>query len=130
MAAMDGDLMEVTIPRLEGMYASHKYTVTQVVQWYAGRIGRYNGIYRAVQTVDLKGALAVAAKEDAAARAGGKGFVRGAMWGVPVVIKANTSVAGRVTTDGWEGFQIKGHELVAPKDATVADGEFTNGYSL
>ena len=119
MAAMDRDLMEVKIPQLEGMYASHKYTVTQVVQWYVGRIGRYNGIYRAVQDVNVAGALAVAAREDAEAKVGGKGFVRGAMWGVPVVIKANTSVAGRVTTDGWEGFQIKGHELVAPKDATV-----------
>jgi amidase len=119
MTAMDRDLMEVTIPRLEGMYANHKYTVTQVVQWYVARIGRYNGIYRAVQDVDLQGALAVAAKEDADAKVGGKSIVRGPMWGVPVVIKANTSIAGQVTTDGWEGFQIKGHELVAPKDATV-----------
>jgi amidase len=118
-SAMDRDLMEVTIPRLEAMYASHKYSVTQVVQWYTTRIGKYNGIYRAVQDVDLKGALAVAAKEDAEAKAGGKNFVRGPLWGVPIVIKANTSIAGQITTDGWEGFQIKGHELVAPRDATV-----------
>src|ERR1043165_8313708 len=48
LARMDRDLLEVTIPRLEQLYASHKYTVTQVVQWYAARIAKYNGIYRAV----------------------------------------------------------------------------------
>ena len=31
-AAMDRDLLEVTIPRLEQMYRAHKYTVTQVVE--------------------------------------------------------------------------------------------------
>jgi len=38
---------------------------------------------------------------------------------VPIVIKANTSIAGEVTTDGWSGYTIPGHELVAPRDATV-----------
>ena len=32
--AMDRDLMEVTIPQLEQLYASHKYTVTEVVRWH------------------------------------------------------------------------------------------------
>jgi Asp-tRNA(Asn)/Glu-tRNA(Gln) amidotransferase A subunit family amidase len=41
------------------------------------------------------------------------------MWGVPVVTKANTSIAGLITTDGWKGYMIPGHELVAPKDATI-----------
>jgi Asp-tRNA(Asn)/Glu-tRNA(Gln) amidotransferase A subunit family amidase len=118
-AAMDRDLLEVTIPKLEKMYAAHKYTVTQVVQWYLARIAKYNGIYRAVQTVDSQGALATAAEEDAAAKKGGPGFERGPMWGVPIVFKANTSVKGLVTTDGWQGYLIPGHELVAPKDATI-----------
>ena len=30
-AAMDKDLVEVTIPQLQSYYASHRYTVTQVV---------------------------------------------------------------------------------------------------
>jgi hypothetical protein len=42
-AAMDRDLMEVTIPRLESYYRERRYTVTQVVRWYLGRIRRYNG---------------------------------------------------------------------------------------
>ena len=117
--AMDRDLLEVTIPQLEQLYRSHKYTVTEVVRWYLARTEKYNGIYRAVQNLDVPGALATAAREDAEAKAGGRGFVRGAMWGVPIVTKANTSIKGLVTTDGWKGYIIPGHELVAPKDATI-----------
>ncbi len=113
---IDHDLLEVTIPQLESFYASHKYTVTQVVEWYAARIQKYNGIYRDIQTLDLSGALATAAREDAAASTG---VPRGPMWGVPIVIKANTSIEGLVTTDGWEGYKIPGHELIAPRDATI-----------
>jgi amidase len=116
---MDRDLMEVTVPQLEQLYATHKYTVTEVVRWHMARIEKYNGIYRAVQNVDAPGALATAAQEDADARAGGAAFVRGPLWGVPIVIKANTSVKGLITTDGWKGYTIPGHELVAPKDATI-----------
>lgn len=118
-AAMDRDLLEVTIPKLEKMYAAHKYTVTEVVQWYLARIAKYNPIYRAVETVDAKGALATAAEEDTAAMRGGANFHRSPMWGVPIVVKANTSVKGLVTTDGWKGYLIPGHELIAPRDATV-----------
>src|SRR6202789_1866140 len=117
--AMSRDLLEVTIPELEQMYSSHKYTVTQVVQWYLARIAKYNGIYRAVQTVDKAGALATAAAEDAEAAAGGSQYQRGPMWGIPIVTKANTSIKGLVTTDGWEGYMIPGHELIAPKDAAI-----------
>jgi amidase len=118
---MDRDLLEVTVPRLEQLYRSHKYTVSDVVRWYLARIEKYNGIYRAVQTVDLKGALATAAREDAEAQARGSRFLHGPLWGVPIVIKANTSIKGLITTDGWKGYMIPGHELVAPTDATIVD---------
>jgi Asp-tRNA(Asn)/Glu-tRNA(Gln) amidotransferase A subunit family amidase len=111
--AMSRDLLDVTVPQLEQMYRDHKYTVTQVVQWYMARIAKYNGIYRAVQDVDAAGALATAAREDA------EGTPHGPLWGVPIVTKANTSIKGLVTTDGWKGYMIPGHELVAPKDATI-----------
>ena len=112
-ARMDRDLMEIDIAGLQALYARHKYTVEQVTRWYMGRIARYNGVYRAVQTVDVAGALAVARAEDSS-RGG-----HGALWGVPVVIKANTAVKGLPDTDGWKGFAISGHEFVAEKDATV-----------
>ena len=117
--AMDHDLLEVTIPQLEEMYRNHKYTVSEVVHWYMARIARYNGIYRAVQNLDLRGALDTAAREDAEAAAGGSNFERGPMWGVPIVTKANTSIKGLITTDGWSGYMIPGRELIAPKDATI-----------
>jgi amidase len=117
--AMSRDLLEVNVPKLEAMYRDHKYTVTQVVQWYMARISKYNGIYRAVQNVDRAGALATAAREDAEAAAGGSSYQRGPLWGVPIVTKANTSVEGLITTDGCQGYTIPGHELIAPKDATI-----------
>jgi len=45
--------------------------------------------------------LATAAQEDADARTGGAGFVRGPLWGVPIVIKANTSVKGDFGILSW-----------------------------
>ena len=118
-SAMDDDLLEVTISQLDNFYATHKYTVTQVVQWHLARIAKYNGIYRAVQTLDARGALATAAAEDAAAAQSGSNLQRVPMWGVPILIKANTSVKGLITTDGWQGYKIPGHELIAPQDATI-----------
>jgi Asp-tRNA(Asn)/Glu-tRNA(Gln) amidotransferase A subunit family amidase len=114
-AQMDRDLMEVTIQQLQLYYAQHKYTVAQVVDWYLDRIHRYNGNYRALEQVFDADARAAAASEDAAAAAS----THGPLWGVPIVIKANTSIKGKVTTNGWEGYTVPGHELVAPRDATV-----------
>ncbi len=115
-AEMDRDLMEVTIPQLQAYYAQHRYTVAQVVDWYLARIARYNGVYRAIEQVFDADARAVAAREDAE---NVRSAVHGALWGVPIVIKANTSIQGKVTTDGWEGYVVPGHELVAPRDATI-----------
>ncbi len=112
---MDQDLLETDIPHLEQLYAAHRYTVTEVTRWYLARIHRYNPIYRDVETLDEQGALATAARLDAEPPS----TPHGPMWGVPIVLKANTSIAGLVTTDGWKGFTLPGHELIAPKDATI-----------
>jgi amidase len=114
---LDEDLMDVTVDRLHELYCQHRYTVAQVVQWHLDRIARYNGIYRAVQTVNGKFALIEAEREDAEARQ--PGFSPGPLWGVPIVTKANTSVRGLITTDGWRGYMLPGHELIAPRDATI-----------
>ncbi len=116
-ATIDHDLLDVTVPQLHRLYAARTYTVTQVVQWHLARIDRYNGVYGAIETVLRREALADAARQDAEA-AQGKGS--GApLWGVPIVIKANASLKGQVTTAGWEGFTRAGHELVAPRSATI-----------
>src|SRR5258708_39577932 len=109
---MSRGLIGVTVPHLEQLYRDHKYTVTQVVQWDMARIAKYNGIYRAVQNVDATGGLAAAAREDS------EPTPHGPLWVVPIVTKANTSIKGLVTTDGWKGYIIPGHELLAPKVAT------------
>lgn len=119
-AAIDRDLLDVTVAKLHQLYDAKTYTVSQVVQWHLDRIDRYNGVYGAIEQVYRTDALAEAARQDAAAAgAPGGAAARGALWGVPIVIKANTSIAGHVTTAGWAGFTKPGYELVAPKDATI-----------
>jgi Asp-tRNA(Asn)/Glu-tRNA(Gln) amidotransferase A subunit family amidase len=115
-AAIDRDLLDVTVPQLHKLYSDKKYTVTQVVQWHLDRIDRYNGVYGAIETVLRTSALAEAARQDAAAA---NGATPAPLWGVPIVIKANTSIKGEVTTAGWEGFAQAGHEMIAPQDATI-----------
>jgi Asp-tRNA(Asn)/Glu-tRNA(Gln) amidotransferase A subunit family amidase len=113
---MDRDLMEVTIPQLHHYYDTHKYTVAQVVSWYLERIARYNGLYKPIEQVFDADARALAQRQDAA---GGKSASHPPLWGVPIVIKANTSIAGKITTAGWEGYMVPHHELVAPRDAAI-----------
>jgi Asp-tRNA(Asn)/Glu-tRNA(Gln) amidotransferase A subunit family amidase len=113
-ADMDRDLTEVTIPQLQKFYADGKYSIAQVVDWYLARIDRYNGVYRAYEQIYAEEARAEAKREDSD-RTG----AHGPLWGIPIVVKANTSIAGKVTTDGWDGYTIPGHELVAPRDATI-----------
>ena len=121
-ATLDSQLFEITVPQLESLYTAHAVTVTQVVHWYIARIDRYNPVYRAVQTIERQEALAQAAALDRQLASGHLAAwpERGWLWGVPIVTKANTSIAGQVTTDGWSGYKLPGHELVAPRDATIA----------
>jgi len=116
-ASIDQDLLDVTVAKLHELYGARKYTVTQVVQWHIDRIDQYNGIYGAFEQLFRAEALAEAARLDAAPPSG----TRPPLWGVPIVIKANTSIAGHVTTAGWEGFARPGHELIAPRDATIVE---------
>jgi Asp-tRNA(Asn)/Glu-tRNA(Gln) amidotransferase A subunit family amidase len=114
---IDRDLLDVTVRQLHRLYAEKRYTVTQVVQWHLNRIDRYNGVYGAIETVLRREALVDAAGQDADAVQGRTAHQP--LWGVPIVIKANTSVKGQITTAGWEGFRRAGDELVAPRDATI-----------
>lgn len=116
-STLDRDLMEVSVDGLHRLYAQHRYTVAQVTQWYLDRIAKYDGTYRALLYVDTKGALARAAEEDAEPSTAR----HGALWGVPVVIKANTSVKGWITSAGWKGYTITGKQLVSPRDALVVE---------
>lgn len=112
---IDRDLLDVTVPRLTQLYANKRYSVRQVVAWHLARIDRYNGVYGAIETVLRNSALADADRLDQER----DGTARGPLWGVPIVIKANTSIAGEITTAGWQGFTRVGHELIAPSDAMI-----------
>jgi amidase len=113
----DRDLPEVSVAALHRYYTEHRYRVTDVVQWYLARIHRYNGVYRAIEQVYDREALAAAARVDADLTAGR--VPTGLLWGVPMVIKANTSIEGAVTSAGWSGYTLQGHALLAPKDAPI-----------
>jgi Asp-tRNA(Asn)/Glu-tRNA(Gln) amidotransferase A subunit family amidase len=113
------DLPDVTIPQLRALYASGKYTVTQVTQWHLDRIARYDGRYKAFLHVDTTGALVTAAFQDSVKKSAGSRFSPGPLWGIPIVVKGNTSLRGLVTTNGWQGYQTPGRELTAPADATI-----------
>ena len=57
------------------MYRSHKYTVTQVTQWYLDRIARYDGIYKAVLHIDARQAQSrPQLRRISEAKSGGPGF--------------------------------------------------------
>lgn len=116
-STMSGDLMDVSVERLHALYRTHRYSVEQVVRWHLGRIARYDGVYRALQTVTADAALREARREDAEALQ--PHFRPGSLWGVPIVIKANMSIKGMVTTAGWRGFMLAGKELVGPRDAPI-----------
>lgn len=113
--AIDRDLLEISVPELEKLYAKRRYTVTEVTRWYLDRIARYDGTYRSFLYVDKEGALRRATEEDAEP----KNAKHGKLWGVPIVVKANTSVKGWLTNAGWTGYLKSGEELVAPRDAIV-----------
>ena len=113
------DLIEISIPQLQRLYDGRKYTVSRVTQWYLDRIARYNPVYRPLLHVDAARAMATAALLDAEARSGRRAPQRGPLWGIPIVIKANTSVKGWTTSAGWSGYLIPGHELIAPADASI-----------
>jgi len=123
---IDHDLMEISVPVLEHLYAQHRYTVTQVTQWYLDRISRYDGTYHALLHVDAAGALRRAAEEDASPA----NARHGELWGVPILVKANTSVQGWVTSAGWKGYLIPGKNLIAPRDAMVVERLRTSGAIL
>lgn len=115
--AIDRDLTDISVDGLHALYRAHRYSVRQVVQWHLDRLSRYNGVYKVAPAILTEEALAEAEREDAQARR--PDFRPPALWGVPIVIKANNSIKAHVTTAGWRGFMIPGHELIAPRDATI-----------
>ena len=114
---IDTDLLEISVPKLHTLYAQHKYTVLQVTNWYLARMAKYDATYNAVIHSNAVEARAVAARQDAESPAQRK--LDGPLWGVPIVIKDNTSVANLVTSNGWHGYNIPGKQFIPTRDATI-----------
>lgn len=115
VAAIDADLEEVTIAKLHEYYRTRRYSVAQVIRWHLDRIDRLNQTYAALIEIYAAEALQSAARLDAQPRTA----ARAPLWGVPVVVKANTSIAGKVMSNGWFGYVMSGKELRPKRDATV-----------
>lgn len=124
--AMDRDLHEVTVAKLQTYYAQKRYTIQQVVSWYLDRIEALNPKFKAYVYVYGAEALARAAKLDSEAKTTKQ---RGPLWGVPVIIKGGTSIAGKITSNGWEAYARPGTELIATRNATVVN-KFENAGAI
>ncbi len=115
-SAIDRDLTEISVPGLEHLYSASVNTpLLRLPEWYLDRIDRYDGTYKAMLSVDREELYGARRRKMPEPR----GTKHGDLWGVPIVIKANTSVKGMVTSAGWEGYLKPGEELVAPRDAVV-----------
>jgi amidase len=100
------ELMEATIPQLQAALATGTITSSDLVGMYLARIEAYDQKGPALNAISVtnKNALAEAAKMDAERRAGRS---RGALHGIPVIVKDNyntadmQTAAGSRTLAGW-----------------------------
>ena len=88
-----------------------------MVQWHLARIHKYNGIYRAVEHVMDADALALAARQDAELKSG-NAPARAAV-GCPDCHQGEHQHRRQGHHRRLVRLQLPGHELVAPRDATV-----------
>ena len=86
--------IEATIPRLQGLMAAGTLTSSELTQHYLQRIERLNPLLHAVIETNPD-ALAIAAHLDKQRR---RGFLRGPLHGVPVLVKDNVATADRMRT--------------------------------
>ncbi|BAZ37014.1 putative amidase [Calothrix sp. NIES-4101] len=94
---LDKELLEATVPKMQQMMASGKLSATELVVYYLDRIQRYD-INKLNSVMELNpDALEIAKKLDDERKAG---KVRGAMHGIPVLLKDNIAANGMHTTAG------------------------------
>ena len=115
---INDDLASCDIATLTRFYREGRYSVVDVVRWHLDRIRRLEPTFNAFVEVYPAEALAAARAMDALPP---DRKPRGALWGVPIVIKGNTSIAGKVNSDGWIGYAERPTRLVARSNAVVVD---------
>jgi len=114
----DHDLAAIGVDELHRLYARGSLTVVEVVTWHLRRIEALNPRYKPLVRVYAARALERAAQQDCRGRPAG---ARGLLWGVPVVVKDNSAIAGLPLTNGWAGYALPASPLVARRDATVVE---------
>ncbi len=112
-------LYEADISQIREAIQEELVTVTELTQYYLGRIEKYNGLFNCFITL-CDDALAVAAQRDAQLA---QGNAEGLLFGVPVVIKDNMDLAGYHTTNGYK----KADSQIADSNAAVVDYLLSEG---
>ncbi|MEH2367519.1 amidase family protein [Nostoc sp.] len=93
--ALDKQLLEATVPKMQQLMASGDLTATELVVYYLDRIRCYD-INKLNSVMELNpDALAIAQKLDAERKAG---KVRGGMHGIPVLLKDNIATGDKMHT--------------------------------
>ena len=107
------DLMDATISDLQAEMEAGNVTSVQLTQMYIDRIEAYD------EALDLNSVIQINpdALSDAAAldKERSEGTVRGALHGIPIVVKANCDVAGMATSAASNALA----DMVAEKDSFV-----------
>ena len=82
---------------LAGMIADREISASELLEYYLGRIDRFNDELKAIVVLDHEGARARAREADLALK---KGEIWGPLHGVPMTIKESYDVTGLPTTCG------------------------------
>lgn len=106
------DLQTVTIPQLGKALAARKITSVQLVDAYLDRISAYDGKLNSIRVLNPK-AFRTASKLDMERRAG---KIRGALHGIPVLLKDNIGTIDMPTTAG--SIALKGSIPLNPATIT------------
>lgn len=93
-AGKDAPWFEASIPQLQALMASGQLTSRELTLAYLQRIGYLNPLLAAVIETNPK-ALAIAAERDNERR---KGYLRGPLHGIPVIVKDNIATADNMET--------------------------------
>ena len=116
------DIMDLTIPQLVAAYKSGQLTPVDVLNYYLGRIAKYDQGGPFINSVPVltPDAMAEAQADEALIRSGAT-LQQYPLLGVPIVVKDSFDVAGVTTTSGVGALQSAGPgsvtNLVAPNDS-------------
>jgi amidase len=112
-AAPDFPIVEANIPQLLEALEQGQVDSRQLVQLYLERIRAFEGTLNAFITVDRQQALMAARERDRERR---RGFIRGPLHGIPIVLKDNVLTRDSFTTGGALAFRF----LVPPYESTLS----------